>query len=298
MDRHLKLIDAHCHINFSAYRDDADEVISRSLDEGIGMFAVGSQSTTSRRAVEYADRFDDVWAVIGLHPIHLFEQDVDESETPGGEGAQFRSRAEEFDEKFYRGLIKGSDSVVGIGECGLDYYHRPGGVDSDEFRARQQDAFRAQIELALDTGLALMIHSRDAADGSTDVHGDIIALLREYADRGLRGDVHCFSGSPDQAQEYLKLGLYLSFTGNVTYKPRRSDIERGWTLEDVVRAVPPERILVETDAPYLTPVPHRGERNEPRYVRYVAERIAEIKGLARDDFSEQTLQNTRELFRI
>ncbi len=292
----LKLIDAHCHINFNAYKDDADEVIARSLGQGIGMVAVGSQSTTSRRAVEYADRHDGIWAVIGLHPIHLFEQEVDEDEV--GEDIRFRSRGEVFDPDFYRSLIQGSDKVVGIGECGLDYYHMPVGVDPGEFIRRQEQIFRAQIDLALEFGLPVMIHSRDAADGSTDVHSDIRTILADYRDRGrpVSGDVHCFSGTIDDMRRYVDLGMYVSFTGNLTYKPRRQDIEKGETLEDVARQAPVDRILVETDAPYLTPVPHRGERNEPAFVAFVADRLAALKGMDTDEMRRRLLQNTADFF--
>jgi len=295
----MKLIDAHCHINFSAYKDDADEVIRRSLEQGIGMFAVGSQSTTSRRAVEYAARYDGVWAVIGLHPDHLFEQLIDESET-GGESIHFRSRAEVFDPDLYRALIKESGKVVGIGECGLDYYHMPEGADPDEFQRRQDAAFRAQIDLALEFDLPLMIHSRNAADGSTDVHRDIRAILAEYRDIGnpVKGDIHCFSGTVADMREYIALGMYISFTGNLTYKPRKADVERGETLWDVAREAPLDRILVETDAPYLSPVPHRGERCEPAYVRHVADKLAELKGLPPEEIYARTLENTKRLFGI
>jgi len=295
----LSLIDIHSHINFSAYKDDSEEVINRALEQGIGMFAVGSQSTTSQRAVEYAEKYDGVWAIIGLHPIHLFEQDVDESEA-GEELVKFKSRAEVADVDFYRQLAKGSNKVVGIGEIGLDYYHVPEGVDWVEFKQLQIDAFKAQIDLALELDVAIMIHSRNAPDDSTDVHADIREILKEYVDAGkkLRGDVHCFSGGVQDMHEYVKLGFHVSFTGNLTYKPRKADIERGETLHDVARAAPLEKILVETDAPYLTPVPHRGERNEPAYVRHVAEKLAELKDMELEDVEKQLMKNTRELFRI
>ncbi|MEA3249473.1 MAG: TatD family hydrolase [Patescibacteria group bacterium] len=295
----MRLIDVHCHVNFSAYKDDAEDVIRRSLEQGVGMFAVGSQSTTSKRAVEYADRHDGVWAVIGLHPIHLFEQEVDEVEA-GGEDAHFRSRAEVFDAEFYRGLIKGSDKVVGIGECGLDYYHVPAGVDADEFRRRQEVAFRVQIDLALEFGLPIMIHSRNAADGSTDVHADIMEILAEYRDIGnpVKGDVHCFSGTVADMRKYVELGMHISFTGNLTYKPRKVDIEKGETLHDVARETPLDRLLVETDAPYLTPASHRGERNEPAFAIHVADKIAELKGIEPEEVYSQTLENTKRLFAI
>ncbi|MFH1047553.1 MAG: TatD family hydrolase [Patescibacteria group bacterium] len=295
----FRLIDVHSHINFSAYKDDATQVVQRSVERGIGMFAVGSQATTSQRAIEYAKKFAGVWAIIGLHPIHLFEQDIDESEA-GEELVKFHSRTEVFSVEFYRQLAQSCDKVVGIGEIGLDYYHVPASIDPSEFRARQEQAFRAQIDLALELDVPVMVHSRNAPDGSTDIHADIRKILREYIDAGrpLRGDIHCFSGTVQDMQEYIALGFYVSFTGNLTYKPRQADIERGEILWDVARAAPLDRILVETDAPYLTPVPHRGERNEPAYVQYVCDKLAELKGLPSEQVERQVRENTRKLFRI
>ncbi len=295
----LSLIDVHSHINFSAYKDDAEQVINRALEQGIGMFAVGSQSTTSRRAVEYAQKYDGVWAIVGLHPIHLFEQDVDESEA-GENLVRFKSRAETVDEDIYGPMAGSSDKVVGIGEIGLDYYHVPDGVNWEEFKQLQVGAFKKQIDLAVELDLAIMIHSRNAPDESTDVHADIRSILKEYTDAGkqLRGNVHCFSGGVKDMEEYVDLGFHVSFTGNLTYKPRKVDIEKGESLHDVARSAPLERILVETDAPYLTPVPHRGERNEPAYVRHVAEKLAELKEMKPEDMERQLMKNTRELFRI
>lgn len=283
----LRLIDAHCHVNFNAYKEDADDVIRRSLEQGVGMFAVGSQRSTSERAVAYADANDGVWAVIGLHPIHLHEHYVDEDEV------QFRSREESFDRDAYARLARSSSKVVGIGECGLDYYHLPEGVDPEEMKERQRNAFREQIDLALDLDLPLMVHCRDA-------HDDVAAILEGYAADGrpVRGDIHCFTGTVDEARRYLALGLFISFTGIITFPPKRAEKERGETLQDVVAAVPLDRILVETDAPYLSPVPYRGKRNEPLYVTHVADKIAEIKGDAPDAVRRQTLSNTRSLFRI
>ncbi|MFH2062620.1 MAG: TatD family hydrolase [bacterium] len=296
----LELIDAHCHVNFSAYRGEEDGVIARAAAEGIGLVAVGSQSTTSQRAVECAEQHENVWAVIGLHPLHLFEQEIDESEEEGGELAHFRSRAEEFDPDFYRALIDRTPKVVGIGECGLDYYHVPVEVDSNFFRSRQEEVFRQQIGLAFERGLALMVHTRNAPDGSTDIHGDIRRILKDFRVEGRlpRFDIHCFSGSIAEAEAYMELGAYLSFTGNVTFKPRKVSPDSDETLHDVIQAVPLDRLLVETDAPYLTPVPHRGERNEPAYVRFVADKVAELKGVAAEEVYRRTLQNTRDLFRI
>lgn len=293
----LRLVDAHSHVNFTAFRDDAEAVILRSLGEGIGVVNVGSQYSTSRRAVEMAEKYpEDVWAIIGLHPIHLFEMEIDEDED-----IHFTSRTEKFDPAVYRELARRTPKVIGIGECGLDYYHVPSGVAWEEFAAIQERVFRAQIDLALELDLPVMIHARDSADGSRRAHDDILAILKEYAAAGrpVRGDVHCFSGSWKEAERYLELGMFVSFTGIVTYPQRSAEKKAGVPpIIEVARRVPDDRILVETDAPYLAPVPLRGKRNEPAYVRHVAAAIAAAKGLAAEEFEKQLMENFRKLFRV
>lgn len=281
----LKRIDAHSHVNFNAYKDDAEEVIARALADGTGMLAVGSQITTSARAVEYAESHDGIWAVVGLHPTHLFEHFVDDGEI------SYKSRKETFDPDVYRSLIKRSPKVIGIGECGLDYYRAPKNVPREEMRRRQEQAFRGHLDLAIELGLPIMMHCRDA-------HGDLAAILESYAAAGrrVRGDIHCFTGTWAEAERYLNLGLYISFTGIITFPPTAAQKAKGETLQDVVRKVPLERMLIETDAPYLAPVPHRGKRNEPSYVRHVGETAAALKGLPVEEVEARTLKNTIDLF--
>ncbi len=283
-----RLIDAHCHVNFNAYRNDADDVIRRCLSQGVGLINVGTQIDTSRRAVELAETYDGVWAIIGLHPIHLFEQEVDEEEET------LHTRSEQFDADGYRSLVRSSGKVVGLGECGLDYFHVPQDVSREEMAARQRAAFRSHLDLALELDLPVMIHCREA-------HDDLVAILREYAGAGrkVRGDVHCFTGTWAEAAQYLELGLYVSFTGIVTFPPKKADLAAGKEpLADVARRMPLDRILVETDAPYLAPEPFRGKRNEPAYVRYVAAKIAALHGLSPDEMEKIALRNTKELFRL
>jgi len=284
----VRLIDAHCHLNFNAYKEDAAAVIGRSLDKGIGLIAVGTQSATSSSAVELAGKYDGVWAIIGLHPIHLFSHEVDEEEEA------FRSRSEKFDADLYRRLARSSSKVVALGECGLDYYHLPAEIPLQEQKAGQEAAFRAHLDLARELDLPVMIHCRDA-------HAEVANVLREYAGAGqpVRGDIHCFTGTWAEAERYLELGLYLSFTGIITFPPRAADKAAGKeTIQDVIRKTPLDRILVETDAPYLAPVPFRGKRNEPAYVNYVAAEVAKIKKLPVEEVERQTLQNTKDLFRL
>ena len=284
----VRLIDAHCHINFSAYQADAAAVVGRSLAAGIGLIAVGSQAETSEAAVQAAETYRGVWAIVGLHPSHLFEQPFEDAEEA------LHARPEKFDAGYYRGLVRRSPKVVALGECGLDYHHLPPNAPVAEVKAEQERVFRAHLDLCLELDLPVMIHCRDA-------HEDVIRVLSEYAAAGrrVRGDMHCFSGGWAEAERYLDLGLHLSFTGNVTYPPRKSDLAAGReTLPDVARRVPLDRILVETDAPYLAPVPRRGERNEPAYVAHVAAKIAELKKLPVEEVERQTLENTARLFRL
>lgn len=283
----MKLIDAHSHINFNGYKDDAEEVIGRARAAGIGMLAVGSQHSTSERAVEYAEKHEDIWAVVGLHPTHLFPQHIDEEEI------SYDTRQEVFDADFYRKLAQSSKRVVGIGECGLDYYRLPENVPAEEVKKKQQEVFRQHLDLCLELDLPVMVHVRDA-------HADTIAVFEDYAAQGKkpRGNIHCFTGTVEDAERYLALGLYISFTGIITFPPSKLQKALGHTLQDVVKAVPLEKMLVETDAPYLAPVPFRGKRNEPAYVQYVAGEVAKIRNITLEEVEAQTLMNTKALFRL
>ncbi|MEY4723432.1 MAG: hypothetical protein RLZZ324_945 [Candidatus Parcubacteria bacterium] len=283
----LKRIDAHSHVNLRAYAGDHSDVVRRALEQGTGMLAVGTDKGTSAAAVAQAEKYEGVWAVVGLHPNNLVARAAaiaDESE---------ETAAETFDPAVYRALAAGSRKVVAIGECGLDYYRIPPEMDAAEVKRTQKDALHAQFDLALELGLPVMLHCREA-------HEDLANILERYADEGrpLTGNVHCFTGTWAEAERYLALGMFLSFTGVITYKPRAADIASGETLQDVVRKVPLERMLIETDAPWLAPVPHRGERNEPAWVSEVAAKIAELKGLSVEEVEQVTLGNTRRLFKL
>lgn len=320
MDRPF-LIDAHSHINFSAYKDDAAEVIARATEQNTWMLAVGSQIDTSRRAVEYAEQYPHIWAVVGLHPIHLVDAHVDEQEV-GGEGERilFRTRKETFDAAAYRRLAQ-HPKVVGIGECGLDYYRMPTpshapSEGGGEMRKLQEETFRQHIALAQELDLPLMVHVRDEASfpsrspshgegekksGWGSAHEETIRILEETRG-GWRlepplGMIHCYSGTWDQAQRYLALGFNISFTGVITFKPTKKQLAIAEELWRTVRGVPIDRFHVETDCPYLTPEPHRGERNEPRHVIHVAEKVAELRGIAIEDVARASVENTLRLFR-
>ena len=274
----LKLIDTHCHVNFSAYKDDMDAVIGRSLDEGIGMIIVGTQSDTSRRAVEVAEKYDGVWASIGLHPSHLHKQEFHDV----GEFDSVKTRTEFFDPEFYRQLAS-HPKVMAIGEFGLDYYHLPPDIDEAQVHKDQINATNLQIDLATEFNKPIIVHSRDA-------HDDQFKILRLAVEAGKlprRGVVHCFTGTLKDAQRYIDLGFMISFTGILTFSKE---------LQVIARELPIESIMVETDAPYLSPVPHRGKRNEPSYVKFIAQTLADVKGLSYKQVAEQTTTNAIKFF--
>ncbi len=280
----MKYRDIHAHMNFAVYQDDLHEVIERTRNDDVMVINVGTQQNTSKRAVELAEQYEHLYAIVGLHPIHTMASYHDHDEL-GEQGKEFTSRGEVFDMEYYRELIHSSQKVVGIGECGLDYYH-----NDPQTKEVQERAFRKQIELAIEEKLPLVLHVRPS-ENSFDAYEDVLYILKEYkADvPDLIGDVHFFAGTPEIAQEFLDLGFYLSFTGVITFAKM---------YEELVASVPLERILSETDAPYVSPVPFRGQRNEPSHVREVVKKIAEIKGIEEDTVAEHIRDNAQKLFGI
>ncbi len=281
-------IDTHAHVNFNAFKDDAEEVIRRSLDNDTWMILVGSEFKTSSRALHYANKYEKgVYAAVGLHPIHLEENPVDSQETENS--YNFVPRHEDFDYGSYEKLAK-FEKVVAIGEIGLDYYHLDPTKDITAVKKKQHLVFAQQLLLARSLDLPVIIHCRQA-------HDDLLEILEEFkkeygsiipTDRPW-GVIHCFSGDEDLAWKYFKLGLLISFTGLITFSQK-------W--DDLIRKIPLDRIMIETDTPYMTPEPYRGERNEPVLVQYVAKRIAEIKNLKIEKVAEVTSETARQLFRI
>jgi len=255
------LVDSHAHIQGKEYTGETEAVIARARAAGVQtIVAVGGAGDMSSNidAVRLANAFDHVYATVGMHPH-------DAKDVGAGELENLKNLATD-------------TKVVAIGETGLDYYysHSPHDV--------QRRVFGQFIHMARDVNLPIVVHERDAAL-------DVAELLRREGGGELRGVIHCFTGNYEAACAYLDLGFYLSFTGIITFK--KAD-----ALREVVRKVPLDRMLVETDSPYLTPVPHRGKRNEPAYVRYVAATIAKVKDIAVDEVAEVTTANVKRLFRI
>lgn len=270
----FRYVDIHSHLQFATYGDDRTEVYERAHAEGVGLITVGTQQKTSHEAVEFARMHAGVYATVGLHPIHTSKSYHDVAEMGGGEHKGFNSAGETFDSAAYRALAA-DPHVVGIGECGLDYYRL-----TPETRKAQVAAFEAQIALANELGKPLMLHIRQA-------YKDAFDILK--ANASVKGNVHFFAGSWEEAKRFLDFGFSLSFTGVITFSN---------DYDEVIKHAPLDMILTETDAPYVTPAPHRGKRNEPIHVREVVKRIAAIKGLDEDAVALATVTNAMRVFRL
>ena len=293
-------IDTHGHVSFNAFKEDSDAVLKRALENDTWVIMPGTQFSTSERAVRIAEKYEEgIYASIGLHPIHLGEQrkvdvlevqsslDFDRDKEP--KWMEFETRGEEFDYEKYKQLGQ-SKKVVAIGECGLDYYYEPKGKEKREAqRRKQKTALALQVKLAEELNLPVIFHCRKA-------HDDLIEFLK---DKKILGVVHCYTGNLVQAEKFYKMGLYFGFNGLIFKKvPALPD------PKEVIANIPLDRILLETDSPYLAPsvaLAKEGfntERNEPLFVKYVAEEIARIKNISVGKVAEQTAQNAKDLFRI
>lgn len=281
-------IDTHSHINFAAFKNDADDVIRRSLENNTWMVLVGAETKTSNRALDYANKYErGVYAAVGLHPVHLEDGLVDTGEEEGVSG--FTTRAEEFDYGSYEKMAK-FEKVVAIGEIGLDYYHLDPTKDLQAIKKKQQEVFASQLVLARSLDLPVIIHCRQA-------HDDLMTILQEFKkeyghlipDNKPWGVIHCFSGDEDLAWKCFKLGLLISFTGLITFSQQ-------W--DELIRKIPLNKLMIETDSPYMTPEPYRGQRNEPVLVQYVARRIADIKSITLEKVAESTTATARTFFQI
>ena len=252
----MPIFDTHAHYDSSAFAQDRDQVLSALPEGGVGLVVdPGCDVPSSRAAVALAERYPHVCAAVGIHP----------EDCGGCTDADFAA---------VRELCK-HDKVVAVGEIGLDYYWK-----ENPPRAFQEAVFRRQLELALEQDLPVIVHDREA-------HGDSLRVVLDYP--GLRGVFHCFSGSPEMAEELLKRGWYLGFDGPITYKNAKR-------APEVAAITPLERMVVETDAPYLTPVPFRGKRNDSRYLPHVIEKLAEWKGVTPDEMTRITWENGLRLF--
>ncbi|MEK7501661.1 MAG: TatD family hydrolase [Patescibacteria group bacterium] len=275
-------IDIHAHVNFAAFAANRDEVITRALQGGTAMINIGSQYETSKLAVELTEKYGSgVYAIVGLHPIHSGTSSaVSRSREQSPEERSERGRAVPdrsdtvFEVEKYRELLT-HPKVVGIGECGLDYYRM-----NPDSAAKQKEVFLAQINLANETKKPLMLHIRQA-------YSDVLDILPTNAKVG--GDVHFFAGSLEEARRFLDLGFTISFTGVITFTKN---------YDELVRFVPLDMIQAETDCPFVTPIPHRGERNEPIFVLEVIKKIAEIKKIPLEKVEEALLANAKRVWGV
>lgn len=263
-----KYIDIHSHLNLPDFKDDWEDVTAKLAAEEIATIIVGVDQATSGQAAQMAKAKPNLFACIGQHPVD--------------------NAAEVFDADFYKNLATDS-KVVAIGECGLDYFRLKEG--SEELIVRQKTMFRSHVELALELGLPLMIHARPSR-GTMDAYEDVLEILTTYSKLHpfkVRGNVHFFVGNTAIAKRFIDLGFTMSFTGVLTFS---SD------YDEVIRYLPIENIIAETDAPFVAPVPFRGQRCEPGYVRRVVARIAELKGLDLEDARKSIISNIQRVFGI
>lgn len=270
------IIDTHSHISFKAYDSDRSEVIKRNKKNGVVCIDVGTKYETSEKVVNLAEANENMYAAIGLHPIHiktdLMKLRMDEDE--GG----FTPLGEEYNKEKYRELAK-SKKVVAIGEVGLDYYYKPKGTaKKEQYKKLQKEIFIKQLELAEELNLPVIIHCRMAFE-------DLYEILKT---KKIKGVIHCFTGTVKQAQKFIDLGFYLGING-IIFK---------LDLNEVIKQCPLDKILTETDCPYLTPITEGDKRNEPIFVKHIIQKIADIKGLNFDQIASVTTQNAKKLFNI
>lgn len=276
------IIDSHCHLQFKSYDDDRKVVLGRCLEKGLVMNVIGTQQSTSQKAVDLAESRDDVYATVGLHPIQTEKITVEEETT------MFVARGEDFDMDFYDTLVSSSDKVIAIGETGLDAYHVPKDQELSVVMEKQWGLFLKHMELAQKYDLPLVIHVRDA-------HEELIKRLKDKK-INVKAVVHCFTGDWRQAQEYLNMGFYLGFTGVITFPIKKTNPTEQEKLLEVVDKISLDRILVETDAPYLAPQAYRGKKCEPWMVEEVVKFIAQRRNIPEDEVKKITVQNAKALF--
>jgi TatD DNase family protein len=254
----MKLIDSHCHLNYAGLAERQEEVLENARARGIaGFLNISTRQSEWGEVVGVAERNPDVWATIGVHPHEA------DAHPDLGAAALVEAAAH--------------PRVIAIGECGLDYYY-----DKSD-RAAQRDRFQAHIEAARQTGLPLVVHTRDAEDDTGEM------LTREVGKGGVSGVLHCFTGSAELARKALGLGFYISISGIVTFKNAKD-------LQEVAKAIPQDRLLVETDSPFLAPVPHRGQTCEPAFVADTAAFLSDLRDEPLDEMAEATTANFFSLF--
>lgn len=252
------LVDSHCHLDFPDFQDDLPDVVNRAIDAGVRhMLTICTHVTKFDQVLKVAEGFDNIWCTVGIHPHNAGTEPETSAET----------------------LIKMAENpkVIGFGETGLDYFYEHSPRDA------QKKSFIAHIEAARSTGLPVIVHSRDADDDTIEI------LQSEYEKGSFTGLIHCFSGGDKLAKGALDIGFYISLSGILTFKKAED-------LRETAKKVPLNRLLVETDSPYLAPVPKRGKRNEPAFTAHTAACLAETLGVSTEEITRQTTENFYNLF--
>lgn len=258
----IKYIDIHSHLNFPEYDADREEVINHMKETGVATITIGTAIETSISAVELANKNENIYACIGIHP-------VDDQKAP-------------FDEKIFEGLVN-DPKVVAIGECGLDY-GRAGKIEEGD-KVRQKKLFELHVDFAAKWGKPIMIHARSS---NADILDILESKKREHGDK-LKGNAHFFTGSVDEARRFFHIDFSISLTGVITFAR---------DYDEAIRFAPIESLMAETDAPFVAPIPYRGKRNEPAYVVEVVKKIAEIKGLGFEETAEILRKNAVAKFNL
>lgn len=257
------MIDTHAHLNFPAILENIDNILSRAQDAGVEKIIIPATDTeSSLKICEIISKHEMLYGAVGIHPTELKD-------------------FKETDLHVIEELCK-SDKIIAIGEIGLDYYWKPYDKELEHY------VLKAQLEIAKKHDLPVILHNRESSE-------DLMKIITEHYENGkLKGQFHSFSGDLAMAKKCIELGFYISFTGNITYKPNEKTLE----AYRIVRETGLEHLLLETDTPFLPPVPYRGKQNEPAYVVHIAQKLAELKGISFDEVDRVTTKNARKLFRI
>jgi len=278
------LIDTHAHLHFPPYADDREKVLARMRERNIWAITIGTALANSEQGIAFAETQGDVWATVGLHPEHCTSNFHDEQEGIVEETT--------VDAERLRRLATSSKKVVAIGETGLDFFRVDPSLNAEQAQAKQEESFGVHLRVAHEVGLPVVIHCREALTRLAE-------MLQEEmnAGRKQRGVVHSFTGTWEQAKPLLDLGFYIAVNGIATF-PLRKNQDPSQAIDRTIEQIPLDRLLLETDAPYLAPVPFRGQRNEPAYVEEVAKHVARARGVSLEEVARATTENAFELFRI
>ena len=278
------LVDTHCHLHFPPYKDDLQTVLGRMAEKHIWGVTIGTSLHNSEHGIQFAEANENIWATVGLHPEHFTSDFHDEQEGEVHESA--------LDIELLRRLAQSSKKVVGIGETGLDYFRIDEGRDAIEARKLQEESFLQHLRVAHELDLTLIIHCRDALTRLAE-----LLQAEQTAGRTVRTIVHSFTGTWAEAKPLLDLGCYIAVNGISTFPLRKTQTTEQ-AINRTIEQIPMDRLLVETDSPYLAPMPYRGKRNEPAYVEEVAKHIASVRNISVEEVATQTTENARKVFRI